>query len=399
MKEKLIIKNFGPIKNVELELGRFNVMIGENSTAKSTVVKVLAVCRYFSYILGDEFSPNAFEDGLNLWGLAEFIQNDSYIRYECKHYSFIAKRGLKKEVDRNEDGSINYEIEKHTFSSTLASKSKEFENLLKELSDINPNKSESHYNYFDIEWTIPTSFFLKDVAAVLDSPFYVPTERGLQSIFSLGKNSIRNLSDSLFNQLAELDQMANEFKKETNIEPLDITYKNEKGYIKKETDDKYYSLFNAASGYKSTIPVVLLVKSYSEIRKKRKTFIIEEPELNLFPIAQDKLMKYLVAKTMNYGNDILLATHSPYILTSLNNLMYAYYVGQNHPEEVKNLIDKSYWLNPSETCAYRLLKDGTAKDILDDELKLIEAGELDEISRSINEIFDGITNIEYSTVE
>ena len=401
MKEKLIIKNFGPIKSVELELGRFNVLIGENATGKSTVAKVLAICRYFSYILSDKLFPNAFEEGLNLWGLAEFIQITSYIHYECKHYSFSAERGLKPDINRNEDGSINYELEKPAFFSTLTSKSKEFENLLKELDAINPNQSENLYGYFDAEWTIPTSFFQKDVAAVLDNPFYVPTERGLQSIFSLGKNSIRNLSDSLFNQLAELDQVANAFKKETKIEPLGIIYKNEngKGYIKKEEEQGYYSLFNAASGYHSAIPLVLIVKNYSEKRKKAKTFIVEEPELNLFPSAQNKLMQYLVDKTMNYGNSILLTTHSPYILTSLNNMMYAYHVGQNHSEEVERIIDKNVWLNPAEVSAYRLMKDGTEKNILDEEVKLIEAGELDEVSRTLNEIFDRISNVEYDTVD
>ncbi|MEO7801731.1 MAG: AAA family ATPase, partial [Ginsengibacter sp.] len=41
MKEKLIIKNFGPIKSVEIELRMFNVLIGDQGTGKSTIAKVL----------------------------------------------------------------------------------------------------------------------------------------------------------------------------------------------------------------------------------------------------------------------------------------------------------------------------------------------------------------------
>ena len=56
--------------------------------------------------------------------------------------------------------------------------------------------------------------------------FYIPTERGLQSIFSLGKNSIQNLSDSLFVQFAKLDQISKSFiEKEIEIEPLNIYFK------------------------------------------------------------------------------------------------------------------------------------------------------------------------------
>ena len=51
LKEKLIIQNFGPIKHIELDLGIVNVLIGEQATGKSTVAKLLAVCRYFSFII------------------------------------------------------------------------------------------------------------------------------------------------------------------------------------------------------------------------------------------------------------------------------------------------------------------------------------------------------------
>ncbi|MEJ7682232.1 MAG: AAA family ATPase [Segetibacter sp.] len=248
---------------------------------------------------------------------------------------------------------------------------------------------------------MPTSFFQNDVAAVLDNPFYVPTERGLQSIFSLGKNSIQNLSDALFNQLAQLDQIARLFKNETKIEPLGISYKNEngKGYIKKDTDDKFYSLFNAASGYQSTIPIVLLVKYYSEIRKKLKTFIIEEPELNLFPTAQNKLMQYLVDKTMNYGNNMLLTTHSPYILTSLNNLTYAYKVGQLFNDEAEKIIDKKYWINPNDVSVYMMLSNGECEDIFDREEGLIKAEKIDGVTNILNEQFSSLLNLQFAANE
>ncbi len=274
MKERLVIKNFGPIKNVELELGRFNVLIGENATGKSIVANVMAVCRYFSYILDDTiFEVNnhlfedSFEEGLVSWGLNEYIQSDSFILYECSHYSFTANRTVRQDLQRNDqDGTLLGVINIPVFQVNLKPLSEEFENLLKELNTVIPKQAEDSYFNFDIvDWIIPTSFFQNDVAGVLDNPFYVPTKRGLQSIFSLGKNSIQNLSDALFNQLAELDQIARTFKKEIKIEPLRITYKNEngRGYIKKDTDDKYYSLFNAASGYQATIPVVLLMKYYN----------------------------------------------------------------------------------------------------------------------------------------
>ena len=78
MSEKLIIRNFGPIKDIELELKKFNVIIGENATGKSIVAKVLAVCKYFSYIKGTNVieaqNRSCFLGGLVSWGLEEFLK-------------------------------------------------------------------------------------------------------------------------------------------------------------------------------------------------------------------------------------------------------------------------------------------------------------------------------------
>ncbi len=52
--EKIIIKNFGPIKDIELEIKDINVFIGSTSSGKSTVAKLIAIFRensVNSYIL------------------------------------------------------------------------------------------------------------------------------------------------------------------------------------------------------------------------------------------------------------------------------------------------------------------------------------------------------------
>ena len=41
---KLIIKNVGPIKEVDIELNRLNVFIGPQSSGKSTIAKMISFC-------------------------------------------------------------------------------------------------------------------------------------------------------------------------------------------------------------------------------------------------------------------------------------------------------------------------------------------------------------------
>lgn len=398
MKEKLIIRNFGPIKDVELELRRFNILIGEQATGKSTVAKLLAVCRYFSYIIKNpspvKFEYGNFFTGLEAWGLNEALNENSYIFYENRHYTFKVEKNYHFHQWQDEGDEVHDDVEPY-WSTHLTPISSEFKNLLSELDKIRPESNGRLISTKTLSWIIPASFFQNDVAVVMDNPFYLPSERGLQSIFSLGKSSIQNLSDALFNQFAKMDGIVRLFTTETSIEPVKIFYKNEngKGYVRKINEESFYSLFNAATGFQSIIPIVLTAKYYGQLRKKTKTLIVEEPELNLFPLAQNNLVRFLVASCANDGNPIFLTTHSPYILTSINNLLYSFKVGREHSKRTNEITNEQFWLNPDDVSAYMMLATGKCENIVDKE-GLIKAEKIDSVSRILNEEFDSLMNIE-----
>ena len=377
MKETLKIKNFGTIKDMELDLRRINVFIGDQGTGKSTVSKLICICRYFSYISNNFYSNHkSFEDGLFIWGMDEYIKEDTYIKYSNKHYTF--------NIDFSKDISDYKE---------LKSNSKEFSSLLKTYNDWHPNPEEHGYVKLDIE-KIPDSFFLNDVSKILDNPFFIPVERGLQSIFSLGKTSLNNLSDSLFNQFSKIDNIARTFKSDTFIEPLKITYKNENGFGKFKTteQDSFYPMTSAASGYQALIPIALICKFY-EKNLKSKTIIIEEPELNLFPETQYNLIKYFSRYYKINKNQFFITTHSPYILSSINNLMYAYNMGLIDAEKTNKIIPKEFWLNSEDVSCYSF-EEGNAFEILDRAEGLINTGKIDSVSKIMGEEFDQLLGID-----
>ena len=409
-KERLVIKNFGPIESVDLELGKITILIGDNATGKSTIAKVLAVCRYFSYIVDYSHGigiDSSFDDGLSYWGISDYLKKDTYIEYHCEAYKLHVIYEIKDwDYETNEHGEVIgkgtpiYAGSKVIFDW----KSEKFESLLQKLKALQPwNSNENTSTSFDkiddewINWRPNSSFFEIDVKQVMENPFYFPTERGLQSVFSLGRS--KSVNDSLYEQLADLYNISATFTKPAIIEPFDVKYKNidGKGLIQKNDED-FISLQNSASGYQSTIPIVLVIKYYAE-REKRygRTYIVEEPETNLFPKRQKKLIEFFAETINNYKNQFIVPTHSPYILSALNNCLYASHLSKlknkKQDDAIDAIINKKYWLAVENVSVY-FLENGGAKNLVNKEEGLIDIDDLDSVSRDINHVFDELLQIE-----
>ncbi|MBQ7157532.1 MAG: AAA family ATPase, partial [Bacteroidaceae bacterium] len=93
--KKLMIHNFGPIKEVEIELKRVNLILGPQSSGKSTVLKVACFCDWMErqitltqeperYCQPDFFVKNL----IGFHKLEGFMHPDTFIRYENEAISF-----------------------------------------------------------------------------------------------------------------------------------------------------------------------------------------------------------------------------------------------------------------------------------------------------------------------
>ena len=104
LKESLIIKNFGPIKEVELNnVAPFLFLIGESGSGKSTILKVLAMMRHIykqltlrSYLkMGGVTAGTivfAFDEYLHNGGMNDYVTDKTEITYskgECIFLSLI----------------------------------------------------------------------------------------------------------------------------------------------------------------------------------------------------------------------------------------------------------------------------------------------------------------------
>jgi len=142
--------------------------------------------------------------------------------------------------------------------------------------------------------------------------------------------------------------------------------------------------------------------SISFFDETRRT--IEEPEAHLFPSAQNALTDLLVMTYNRTGSHFFLTTHSPYFLSSFNNLLYAAKAaGDNLPPEatldptrVRRVEALGYApylrLKAQDFAAYQL-KDGTAESIYDAEKAITNIDELDEVSLEIAQKFAELVDI------
>lgn len=174
------------------------------------------------------------------------------------------------------------------------------------------------------------------------------------------------------------------------IEMLGVTYSHTNGedFITSSAFGKI-PLSQAASGIQSVTPMLVLLEYLSRNTEQAQSFIIEEPELNLYPTAQQGLLNWLVEKCTEGENDLTITTHSPYILSSCNLLLEAYKVAQQRPEladEIDKIVPRACWLNPAEFAAY-YVADGTVKPITDERTHLIGGNELDAVSGDISDSF------------
>lgn len=141
---------------------------------------------------------------------------------------------------------------------------------------------------------------------------------------SSNKNEFQKLADEIEKQLQN--------KNKTNLKPTKLGGKEIKVLVKKGLE---IDIYNASSSVKQLAPLLL----YLRFRASKGDFlVIDEPEMNLHPESQAKLLEAL-SILVNLGVRILLTTHSPYVMAHLNNL-----VNGNHenPEILKRQSSSLY---------------------------------------------------------
>lgn len=405
------IKNLGPIKDTGLiNLTDVLLVIGRQSSGKSTFMKVLCFCRWIEKKIMTSFDNT----------IQAYTHNKRFTR-ELKQFHRIDEMYFK------EDTEIIYDGDMVTISLTGVDQNAKINRKLEAWED--------RYN---------------------SKLSYIPAERNLVSaVQNINDTYKAKERDSIFNFIQEWYEAKDTYGSDNKLNLSltdDFKYYSDKGldYVVLP-NGKPITSFYASSGVQSIMPIDVMTdyimgvvgkvvkfsmsdlmnrlmesldtdvrneivhgahevteEELAPIREKMKyqsaQLFIEEPEQNLYPDAQRKLVQNIIRhlKAVNsvgkHRSMVVLTTHSPYVLSILNVLMADAAAVEKKPgnERLKDVVDESTLLPTDAFSAYFINKDGVFEDIKDMEIPMLSGINLDSVSDWVDEHVGRINEILYA---
>ena len=423
--QKLYIKHLGPIDECEINIDEFMVCTGPQASGKSTIAKSIFFFKNIKNILFVEYKKKYLlnrhvaesrnvtvkqrfmievrANFLQIFGIMGSLTEDMFLQYQ-----YTEKKILKVFLEKNKEGLYEVKVD---FS-------KDFDELFEMLE----NRSKEIHNHPDpiLELTErEIKEFFNDKTDVV----YIPAGRSMITLLSNQMNYIyssmddilkRNMDYCTSSYLEKILQMKSVF----TISPVEMLndviamtyikideerakesislmkqllqgeYINKDGEERLQVSDNQYVKLNYASSGQQEVVWILNVLFYYLLNGESTYFIIEEPESHLFPNSQKLVMEFIALVCNGNGNQLFLTTHSPYILGTINNLLYADKVsGDVDENKLNQIVSKNKWLNFDRVNAI-FVQNGKIKSCLDKEFKSIENEVIDGASEQINEDYD-----------
>ena len=384
----LVIRNIGPVKESEIELKRFNFFIGPQSSGKSTVVKILSTCYWLEKEVATTMNENNIADVDSFVSLMEdfhkmidYFDDDSEISFETDVISISLKRNAFKIRLKNQE---LYRREKICYIPSERNAV-----TLPELQGF--EFGQTNLRSFLFDWYNAREFYGEDnktdILNLGVRYFYDPSEQkykdriehvngktykiplgsassGLQSVVPL-QIMMQYYTNQYFKTFAEKTSFDSDAKtrmiqnRVVDKYVLDVVYPgfnpSDRSRLIKEQNERIHEGNPEARE--------LLLKYREELERLtvpvRTSFIVEEPEQNLYPFTQIDLLEAIVRLCSDEcGHGCTITTHSPFIMNYLNVLIERFY--KNIPDQVK--------LNPEELGVYST-NEGRLTDLMQTNVK------------------------------
>lgn len=403
--QKIIIKNLGPIQEAKIILKPFIVIIGKSGSGKSVLLRTVSLLKW---IYKHEWMQS-FHDPKLLNSISQEKFNE-YLK-ESMLDTYINKKTEIKLIDdktpiieiKNEDITIHQIKSKKPIGKIIFIN--DTRNFLPELFALpQQRKIKLSYHTDDmianfIESVKNSKNFKLNI--IKNITFTSEREANFDRYY-LKYNDIKipfEQSSSGEKSASILEIICNYFAYDYNIEQKSVkkiileNILNKFIINKNNLKEQYQRIEEEISERVDSLKFL-----FSQKNKPSLDIFIEEPESNLFPINQMN-MAYYLASLRNAKNkpNIMFSTHSPYILTSLNNILYVSMVEQklqdNKKDDIYKIIDKKIIIDYKDLVAYKL-ENGKAESIMNKETNLIDAEYIDTVSDKIMDDFYKIAELD-----
>ncbi|MFZ4861304.1 AAA family ATPase [Sphingobacterium sp. Mn56C] len=417
--EKILIENFGGINNMEFDFKSINILIGPQGSGKSITVKLLYFFKNFineiiKSIENEEtkrdLDQKQKETFITFFPKESWSKEDFFISYSYESTSiYIKKIDNKINFDYSDNvkavikkGKKIYQDEKAKLLENRKVPNFSTKRQINEKIQKCVKNELGSLSTFD-QFFIPAgrSFFANIQSSIFS---FLSDNRSLDPFLIEFGSFYENLK-RFYNDLLSDEKNDKEYD-ELISEILNSTYvrEKEKDYLVHK-DHRKVNLTNASSGQQETLPLIIILKTLTRINSVGGgfTLYIEEPEAHLFPTAQKRIVE-LLARTFNSTDNkfqIFVTTHSPYILSSFNNLIYS----GNIKNKLKSEGKKNYKLNKiiptkeqleSDMFSVYSLRNNEQRYLIEKDSKLISPTILDSVSDEISVEFDKLLNIDFS---
>lgn len=392
---KLRIRDFGPIGEGVGEDGGFlsiapiTVICGNQATGKSVIAKFYSLFSWLEKALvrgslaEETFSDGDFRGVCESQRIADYFHKGTLIEYQGEAYSFCYKDGSIKRPCRNlswekySRPKVMYVPSERNLLSVIV-KAQNMRNLPPMLSIMQERYMESLQNMGGTAASLPVSNMkvqyddASDTVRVASGDGALvkisDASSGIQSVAPLSIVT-RYLSSSVTSDIAKNIQSLS--ARERNAIKDNIRQDVENQSLAETLLDEFDTILK--TGRPKEKPHGEDNANLSVLKSRLRFYfnecfinIVEEPEQNLYPSSQGKVLYELIeCFNKNENNSLLMTTHSPYILSYLTLAAKAAELLKKgvSPSRIDAIVPSSAAVSGGKIAIYETQDDGTVRRV------------------------------------
>lgn len=400
----LHIYNIGPVTgHVNIDLKRFNFFIGPQSSGKSTIAKVISTLSWMEKESCTTLSEEILPPGITFKDFIEdfhrihgYIHEDTVIEYDSEYVSINytdskLKITLKENSEEYKRVKVLYvpsdrniitlpDIEVRNLEST------NFRSFLFDWLDCRKHYDASHKTklmnlgvqyYYDKSSSERKDRIVHQNGITYEIPLY-DASSGLQSVVPM-MVLVEYLTTQYYaDYRKELSYLSQTRKNELRLKLL----KKHIPMLEQEDESRYLDrlMGQVTDPQKNETIKGLFERSDDLTTPSGISFILEEPEQNLYPDTQVEVLKSVISYcNSNNKNTAVVTTHSPYIVNYLNVLL-------------KRALESPEKIRPEDLGVYLTFNGGVQNLMMHNQEKSQWAVDSAALSEAMNRMFDEYSN-------